>query len=117
MKDGHINSCKVCRNAYAKVHREKNPDYYIQFEKNRRDLPHRKELAEKIQYRYRENYPLRARANNLLNKAVRMQKIIKEPCFVCGSTYVVGHHVDYQKPLDVVWLCQKHHKEIHKCAL
>ncbi|QMV32651.1 hypothetical protein F1_00023 [Ralstonia phage Heva] len=27
-----------------------------------------------------------------------------------------AHHPDYSRPLDVVWLCDHHHKETHKMA-
>lgn len=39
--------------------------------------------------------------------------IVKEQvCCVCGEK-AVAHHPDYSKPLEVIWLCHKHHKEIH----
>lgn len=35
------------------------------------------------------------------------------PCEICGSEMVDAHHDDYQKPLDVAWLCHAHHMERH----
>lgn len=29
------------------------------------------------------------------------------------SEMVQCHHKDYSKPLDVIWLCLKHHRELH----
>lgn len=36
----------------------------------------------------------------------------KQPCWVCGEK-AIAHHPDYDRPLDVVWLCQPHHKQTH----
>ncbi len=37
------------------------------------------------------------------------------PCEVCGSTDKVhGHHENYDRPLDLTWLCPKHHSARHK---
>jgi len=47
------------------------------------------------------------------NTRVKRGKIIKQPCSVCGLTPAEGHHEDYSKPYDVVWLCRKHHAERH----
>ncbi len=46
--------------------------------------------------------------------ACKSGKIKKQPCEICGSTHrVAGHHDDYSKPLDVKWLCPKHHGILH----
>lgn len=49
-----------------------------------------------------------------LNYAVRKGIIEKEPCLVCGDTKKVhAHHDDYNKPLEVLWLCPIHHRQLH----
>jgi len=45
--------------------------------------------------------------------AIKNKSIYKEPCAICGSLKVEAHHFDYLKPLDVIWLCSKHHKKVH----
>jgi hypothetical protein len=40
--------------------------------------------------------------------------IKKMPCEVCGEARSEQHHDDYDKPLEVRWLCHKHHAEHHK---
>jgi hypothetical protein len=36
-----------------------------------------------------------------------------QPCEMCGSFPVQGHHDDYGKPLAVRWLCPSHHRQHH----
>jgi hypothetical protein len=47
-------------------------------------------------------------------------EIKKGNCVVCKSKNVEAHHSDYAKPKLVIWLCRKHHLELHqklkKCA-
>lgn len=50
----------------------------------------------------------------ITNDAIRAGKLIKQPCEVCGEDKVHAHHLDYSKPLEVMWLCDKHHREWHK---
>lgn len=53
-------------------------------------------------------------ARKELSKAIKRGIIKKQPCEGCGSTIKVGgHHKDYGKPLDVNWLCPKHHGSLH----
>lgn len=46
--------------------------------------------------------------------AKKLGIIQKTPCEVCGDERSQAHHQDYSKPLEIKWLCQKHHKEEHK---
>jgi ribosomal protein S27AE len=43
-----------------------------------------------------------------------MGRLIRQPCEVCGEKKVEAHHDDYDKPLDVRWLCPAHHAETHR---
>ena len=65
--------------------------------------------------RYRKKYPQKERAKCLIAYAIKCCDIERQPCEVCKSTYKIeAHHPDYSKPLNVVWLCMKHHREWHK---
>lgn len=35
-------------------------------------------------------------------------------CLICGSEKAEMHHEDYEKPLEIIWLCRKCHLEYHK---
>jgi hypothetical protein len=38
----------------------------------------------------------------------------RKPCAVEGcKRKAERHHPDYSKPKEIVWLCRKHHKELH----
>jgi len=63
--------------------------------------------------RYWELNKLKCRARYLVRKALRNRVLRKEPCRVCGESEAEAHHEDYDKPLDVVWLCKEHHKDLH----
>ena len=64
--------------------------------------------------RLQEKYPEKYRARLKLREAVYKKRKKKLPCRVCGNVKSQGHHTDYRKPLEVIWLCDIHHKEIHK---
>ena len=32
----------------------------------------------------------------------------------CAQSRAQAHHADYNHPLDVIWLCAEHHKELHR---
>lgn len=49
-----------------------------------------------------------------VHRAIESGKLVRMPCEVCGSTERIhAHHDDYEKPLEVRWLCHTHHIEHH----
>lgn len=65
--------------------------------------------------KYRSINPERYKAHNILLSSIRNGSIIKQNCIVCSESKnkINGHHEDYSKPLVVMWLCDKHHKQLH----
>jgi hypothetical protein len=55
-----------------------------------------------------------ATAGAAVAAAVRSGTLKKMPCEVCGDIKAEAHHEDYDKPLDIRWLCRKHHRGRHK---
>lgn len=63
--------------------------------------------------RMRELYPEKWSARAKVRYAVKTGRLKKLPCDDCGDPKSQGHHPDYNKPLEVIWLCDRHHKELH----
>ena len=42
--------------------------------------------------------------------AIKSGRMARGRCLVCGDT-PEGHHENYSKPLDVLWLCRTHHRK------
>lgn len=114
MGDGHLNKCKECtkRDMHESRH-EKHRDRVLAYEKDRSSRPERVALHARSQIAYRADHPDRVSANGKLRRAVQSGRVQKLPCLICGDDKSVGHHPDYSRPLDVVWLCQAHHMQTH----
>ncbi len=59
--------------------------------------------------KFRELHPEQNLARMRVYVAKRNGTLIQLPCEECGSKKTETHHEDYSKPLDVIWLCKKHH--------
>ena len=61
----------------------------------------------------------RQAAQNAVKYALKVGRIEKLPCFVCGEKMTEAHHPSYAKDMRLVvtWLCSRHHNEIHNPAL
>ena len=51
-----------------------------------------------------------------VQQAIICGRLVRQPCEVCGKATVDAHHDDYSRPLDVRWLCRRHHIEHHAKA-
>lgn len=52
-------------------------------------------------------------ARGKVNDAIRRGALDRKGCEVCGDDNSQAHHDDYSKPLDVRWLCSRHHADEH----
>lgn len=55
---------------------------------------------------------LKANCRSYLHVYIKRGKIKKENCKVCNYSKVEAHHKDYNKPLEVIWLCNQHHNMV-----
>lgn len=62
-----------------------------------------------------EKNPEAVKAQHLLRSAVKNGSLKKsELCQICGvQGKLHGHHEDYAKPLQVIWVCSSCHRNIH----
>lgn len=107
--DGHDSLCRDCNRARQREYREKNP--------------HKKqEWVEKNRERYGETRrrqrrdPKKREAHRRVQYAVEVGRLVKsESCEGCGAAgcRIEGHHHDYDKPLEVRWLCSTCHRAEH----
>lgn len=61
-----------------------------------------------------ERNPEKRASHIILGNAIRDGRITRQACEVCGEIKSEAHHDDYAKPLEVRWLCRKHHAELHR---
>lgn len=99
---------------YNKQYRERNKEQLKLYARNFRlenKVTRDKEKQKATLTAWTKKYPERRKAHYAVYYAVKVGKLKKEPCKVCGITKVHAHHEDYTKPLEVVWLCPIHHYE------
>ena len=58
---------------------------------------------------------LAAKARQAVQYAIKKGALTRGPCAHqgCCRGQIEAHHEDYAQPLDVVWLCLKHHRDLH----
>ncbi len=63
---------------------------------------------------YFERNAEKMKARQKVRDEIKAGRIVKKPCEKCGNPKACGHHEDYSKPLEIIWLCDFHHKERHE---
>jgi len=127
-KAGRIAACKTCVKVAVRENRARNRDRYVAFDAKRyRENPNRRAHAAKCSERWKKTERGKAvvrmrksvqreryNAREQVAYALRVGRLIRQPCEVCDDVETHGHHDDYTKPLTVRWLCRKHHAEHHR---
>lgn len=113
MKGGRVNKCTTCcKDAMHEVYKENKP-HYAAYEKARGSTDKRKAQAIVYQKTRRAKNDGKDKARQLVNFEIQMGRLERQPCEVCQEPDAEAHHDDYSKPLDIRWLCFKHHREHH----
>lgn len=73
-----------------------------------------KEKVKRHNEKYRAAFKNRIIANRIIERAIAKGTLKRMPCEVCGSAKVHAHHSNYNKPLEVKWLCETHHRQWHE---
>lgn len=133
MADGRVNICKECNKAGIRDRRKEDLEnarasdraYYRKnaAKKNALTSSYQKTAAGKEamvrgNVVWRSKNPFARKAHNAVNNAVRSGDLLKpDACSRCSrptpSRRLHGHHENYEKRLDVIWLCAKCHSEKH----
>lgn len=116
MADGHLGKCKSCTKQDVATYRKENPEMVAARKRDWSRSPNGRAAARRCAERRAVEHPDQTKAVWMVNNAVKWRHIRKLPCFVCGAAKTEGHHADYSRPLDVIWLCKKHHVETHQLA-
>jgi len=135
--DNRQSSCKDCNNKYLEEYRKTDnrkkalkkykksekgkasekrymaTDKYRETSKRYKKSEKGKMVAASFSKSYRELNPKKIKAYIAMRSAIKNKILIKRECEVCGSENSHAHHDDYDKPIDVKWMCKKHHEEWH----
>lgn len=103
------NNAEKAREYSSKYHHsEKGQDRYKRYYSENKDDFFRRAKASRDKYKHE------SRARNIVSRAIHDGKLLRQPCCICGDSKTDAHHDDYNKPLDVRWMCRRCHIKWHK---
>lgn len=114
MVDGHVNKCKQCNKNDVAIHRLKNIERIREYDRKRSKNFERMKAVSEISSEWRKADKRRTKCHNAVKRAIKSGDLNRLPCEKCGNEKSYAHHEDYDKPLEVIFLCQPCHKQRHK---
>lgn len=105
-EDLNESDCRLCTNERKRLLRLKNKEdpEWIKRETERNIARYRDNQLEKMKRDCRDE------TRRLIRKGI----LIRKNCEICGHEDAQSHHDDYNDPMNIRWLCSKHHAEHHK---
>ena len=128
-RDGYQSYCKDCSKEISRLHNQKperkaynkkiqnklKKEGYFKEYYSRPEVKKRK--AEKMrEYNKNPLLAIKKKARRILRTHKNNRTIKQQPCLICEKEKTEGHHVDYTKPLLVIWLCPDCHRKEHAKA-
>lgn len=103
--------CKICQRAREREHYRRSPH------RNKRRIKDVRREEER-----HKRYGAKRTAMQSVRYAVKAGKIKRDNCCVCRKLHgkevrAHGHHNDYNKVLELTWLCSAHHRAWHRIFL
>jgi len=114
MLDGCVNKCKECNKNDVTANRNKNLEKIRAYDRARGKEPERIKTNTEINRAWRAEDKRRQLGHTAVARAIRNGSLFRLPCIRCGEAKSLAHHEDYDKPLEIMWLCQPCHKQRHK---
>lgn len=98
-RDGLNTACRECTKARSRK-------YLVSALGRKTRTKYRKEVAE-----VRDKKKLHARRK--VKEALKDGRLVRQSCMNCDDKLSHAHHQDYERPLEVIWLCAICHRSVH----
>lgn len=103
--------CKPCHLAHCKEFR--SSEYGKEVYRAWAQTESGKACILKRMEKWRSKEPHKRKAHTAISNALRDGRIKKKPCRICNNAKSEAHHISYDNPYDVDWLCKACHVKIH----
>lgn len=118
---GYRGKCKKCLEKDNKLWKKCNPKKVQGYATNYQKANPEKARAwnNKATNAWKSKNKDKRIAQHKISNGIRDGKLVRQNCCVCKKIYNLeikgqAHHSDYNKPLDITWLCHKHHRAWHR---
>jgi hypothetical protein len=108
---GYTGRCRPCHLVHCKELRDSDHGKTVSLAW--RASERGKEVMKNRAARWAAKNKNKYKAGYLLHNAVRDGRLERQPCRICGTPNGEGHHISYDEPLSVDWLCKSCHMDAH----
>ena len=109
-KRGRSYNCKECQIIQSRDYYANNAEGYKKLRSKyyKNNIEYFKERDKR-----QSKDSIKVKAKTAVFGALKKGLLTRQPCEECGAEKTDAHHDDYAKPLEVRWLCRRHHTLWH----